>query len=109
MNYAMISCKKKQQHLFQSVNNLKMDKEWGFQHDNDTKHTAAIVKNWLKKEWVEQLKWSPFSLDMNPIEHLWDGVEKRTTSQCKRIERESTSSLDRNREEDLEEIGGFYS
>ena len=37
-----------QKNLFRSVNNLKMDKGWVVQHDNDPKQTAVIVKNCLK-------------------------------------------------------------
>ncbi|CAF3920554.1 unnamed protein product [Rotaria magnacalcarata] len=31
--------------LLQSVKNLKLNKDWVFQHDNDPKHRAAIVTN----------------------------------------------------------------
>ena len=34
-----------QKNLLQSVNNLNMDKDWIFQHDNDSNHRAAIVTN----------------------------------------------------------------
>ena len=27
-------------------------------------------------DWIERLNWPPFSPDMNPIEHLWDEVER---------------------------------
>ena len=70
-----------------------MDKEWGSQHDNDTKHTAAIVKNWLKKERIEQLKWPPFFPNMNPIEHLWDTVEKRMKKEQPHNAKELKGSL----------------
>ena len=38
-----------QKNLLQSVKNLNMDKDWIFQHDNDRKHGAAIVTNWLNR------------------------------------------------------------
>jgi hypothetical protein len=41
-----------------------MDKDWVFQQDNDPKHTASIVTNWLKKEQIQQLKWPPYSPDI---------------------------------------------
>ena len=45
-----------QKNLLQSVKNLNMDKDWTFQYDNDPKHRAAIVTNWLDLEHIECLK-----------------------------------------------------
>ena len=42
-----------------------------------TGNTAHIVTKWLDEKGVERLKWPLFSLDLNPIEHIWDEVERR--------------------------------
>ena len=63
--------------LFQSAVKLNLGKNTVFQHDNDPKHTAHIVKNWFNKQRIERLNWPPFSPYMNPIEHLWDEAERR--------------------------------
>ena len=55
--------------LLTSVKKLGMTQQWIFQQDNDPKHTAAIVTNWLNKNGIERFKWSSFSPDMNPIEY----------------------------------------
>ena len=39
-----------QKNLLQSPKDLHMDKDWIFQHDNNPKHRAAIVTNWLNRE-----------------------------------------------------------
>ena len=41
-----------------------------FQHDNDSKHTSRIARQWLEDNRVEVLDWPSQSLDLNPIEHL---------------------------------------
>ena len=47
-----------------------------FQQDNDAKHTSRLCKGYLtKKESVgilHQKTWSPQSLDLNPIEMVWN-------------------------------------
>ncbi len=49
-----------------------------FQQDNAPRHKAQIISDWfleLDNEFT-LLKWHPHSLDLNPIEHDWDVVER---------------------------------
>ena len=52
-----------------------------FQQDNAPIHTARVNKAWLAEQSFITMEWSPNSLDMNPIEHLWyclkEGLHKR--------------------------------
>lgn len=51
-----------------------------FQHDNDPKHTANIVTNYLKNQHIEVLFWPPQSLDLNPIENLRAKLNKKVNN-----------------------------
>ena len=44
------------------------------QHDNAPTHRARRTQQYLEQEEIEQLPWSVFSPDLNPIEHAWNAL-----------------------------------
>lgn len=48
-----------------------------FQHDNARPHIARLTRDFLNHHNVHVLPWPACSPDMNPIEHLWDHLDRQ--------------------------------
>ena len=47
-----------------------------FQHDNDPKHIAKLVKQWLSMQNFDVLTWPPQRPYLNPMKHVWALVKR---------------------------------
>ena len=52
------------------------------QHDNATSHTACSVRDFLQDRNVSVMPWPAKSLDLNPIEHVWDLLARRVRARA---------------------------
>ena len=50
---------------------------WQFKKKMAPAHTARKVKLWMKENKVDLLPWPAQSPDLNPIESIWDWMDKQ--------------------------------
>ncbi|CAK9827588.1 Transposable element Tcb1 transposase [Anthophora retusa] len=65
------------EHLHASANKMDLKDNFIFTHDNDPKHSAYNTRQWVLYNTPKYLQTPPQSPDINPIEHLWDYLEKK--------------------------------
>lgn len=59
-----------------SVQKLGLSDRWKFYQDNDPKHKAYWVRSWLLYNCPHVMETPPQSPDINPIENLWEHLNK---------------------------------
>lgn len=65
------------ENLRQSAEKLGILSSFKFYQDNDPKHKARKTREWLLYNCPKVLETPPQSPDLNPIENLWDYLDKK--------------------------------
>ena len=61
---------------------LQAHPDMTLQHDNATSHTTRSVREFLQDGNGSALPWQANSLELNPIEHFWDLLDRRVRARA---------------------------
>ena len=64
-------------HLRSSAEKMGIRNSFVFMQDNDPKHMALNTRLWILYNTPKYLQTPPQSPDINPIEHIWDYLDKK--------------------------------
>lgn len=56
--------------------------QWWLLQDNAPTHTATVTKTWLHNHGISLIDFPPYSPDLNPIENVWQDVERRVEARA---------------------------
>lgn len=81
------------ENLRKSAEDMGTGDNFIFQQDNSPVHTAATSRKFFQQEEIELSEWVSNSPDYNPIENLWDEVDRRIPKESRRRMRDFEAAL----------------